>query len=355
MGRAGNAARAFAIAVALLPGLTACASKAPEPGVAAPPVPSTDTAQNPVPVAPEISAEGFQAWLVGFRVEALAAGITGETFDRAMAGAAPIPRVIELDRKQPESVARYPDYLAHVLTPQKIEKARQYLVEDKVLLTEIGKRYGVQPRFILALWGIESGFGKVMGGYPVLQSLATLAYDGRRSAYFKKELIAALQIIQNGDVTPQDMRGSWAGAMGQSQFMPSSYLKYAVDYDGKGRRDIWSSRADVYASIANYLSRVGWHDDQNWGRPVEAPADIDQKLVGLTVKKPLSAWRKLGITQESGKKLPVTPIEASLIQIQAPDGPYFLVYDNYRTIMDWNKSNFFATAVGQLADRIGND
>jgi membrane-bound lytic murein transglycosylase B len=354
MRRAGNAVRAFAIAALLLPSLFACANKTEQPAVASAPV-TSETAPAPPAQPLEISQEAFAAWLAGFRGEALAAGITPDTFDRAMTGVQPLAKILELDRKQPESTARYEDYLAHKLTQPTIDKARQYLAEDRVLLREIGQHYGVQPRFILALWAVESAFGKVMGNYSVIQSLTTLAFDGRRSAYFKKELIAALLIVQNGDVTAQDMRGSWAGAMGQSQFMPSSYLKYAVDYDKSGRRDIWSNRADVYASIANYLSSVGWHDDQTWGRPVLAPVSIDQTQLGLTVRKSLKVWRKLGVTATDGSKLPARDIEASLIQIQSPNGPHFLVYDNYRTIMDWNKSNFFATAVGQLADRIGDE
>ncbi len=358
--------RAAALALSLF--LASCASKPPpvESGAPVVPVPESVIAA-PVPDQPPASADltDFQRWLAGFREQALAAGITPETLDRTLIGIEPIQRVTELDRKQPEFTTSYEDYVAHTVNQARIDKARQYRAEDAALLKAISSRYGVQSRFILALWAVESSFGKGMGSYPVIPALATLAYDGRRRSYFEHELIAALRIVQDGDVTPDAMKGSWAGAMGQSQFMPSSFLKYAVDYEGTGRRDIWTSRADVYASIANYLSRVGWHADQNWGRAVHVPAKLSDAQFGLTVTHTVNEWAKLGVTDTNGKPLRPSTLTASLVRIQSPPaqiggpprppGPYFLVYDNFRTIMDWNKSFFFATSVGQLADRIGDD
>jgi membrane-bound lytic murein transglycosylase B len=294
--------------------------------------------------------EDFAHWLDGVRQEALADGIRPATLDRALAGLEPLPRVIELDREQPESVITYAEYLRRVVSRERREVARQRLAQNRALLEHVGRRYGVQPRFIVALWGIETSFGVASGKFPVIASLATLAYDGRRSSFFRKELINALRIVDDGDADPKEMLGSWAGAMGQSQFMPSSYLLYAVSYSGDGRRDIWHRRADVFASIANYLSQLGWHGDQTWGRVVRLPAHLDPSLIGPGIRKPLSEWRRLGLRRADGGPLPPAPIQASLLQPGGADGPAILVYDNYRALMKWNSSNYFATAVGFLAD-----
>src|SRR5216683_4967205 len=236
----------------------------------------------------------FPTFLAGVRQDALAAGIKPAILDRALNGLQPIPRVLELDRKQPERVLTFTEYMGRVVTPSRIETARHRLAENRSLLDEIGAKYGVQPRFIVALWGIESDFGRGMGGFPVIGALATLAYDGRRSAFFRKELLNALKILDHGDIAPEAMMGSWAGAMGQSQFMPSSYLSYAVGWRGDGRRDIWNRKEDVFASIANYLARVGWRGDQNWGREVRLPPGLDRSLGGIDAGKPVAEWGRLG-------------------------------------------------------------
>ncbi len=292
----------------------------------------------------------FATWLGGVRKEALANGIRPATLDRALTGLQPIARVLELDQRQPEHVLDFADYLRRVVNDDRIATARRRLAENRAVLREIGAKYGVQPSFIVALWGIESDFGRLTGGFPVIGALATLAYDGRRSAFFRGELLDALKIVDEGDITPEAMRGSWAGAMGQSQFMPSSFLAYAVDYRGAGRRDIWTNREDVFASIANYLSRVGWHADETWGRPVQLPPGFDRALAGIETRKSLAAWARLGIRRRDGGRLPARALDASLILPGGPDGPAFLVYDNFRTILKWNSSLFFATAVGHLAD-----
>ena len=294
--------------------------------------------------------EDFAHWLSGLRQEALADGIRPATLDRAFAGLEPLPRVIELDRQQPETVVSYADYLRRVVSPERRDAARERLAQNRPLLEQIARRYGVQPRFIVALWGIETSFGQASGKFPVVASLATLAYDGRRSAFFRKELINALRIVDQENIDPKDMLGSWAGAMGQSQFMPSSFLLYAVSYSGDGRRDIWHRREDVFASIANYLSQLGWRADETWGRAVRVPAGLDPALIGPSVKKPLAQWRELGLRRADGGPLPVAPIQASLLRPGGPDGPAILAYDNYRVLMKWNSSNYFATAVGFLAD-----
>jgi membrane-bound lytic murein transglycosylase B len=287
-------------------------------------------------------------WLQGVRRDALAAGIRPATLDRALNGLQPIARVLELDRRQPERTLTFDDYMSRVVTPARIETARNRLAENRAILEEIGAKYGVQPRFIVALWGIESDFGRLSGGFPVVAALATLAYDGRRSTFFRSELMAALKILDHGDVAPEAMLGSWAGAMGQSQFMPSSYLSYAVDYRGSGRRDIWSTREDVFASIANYLSRVGWRGNETWGRAVKLPSGFDRSLIGNDARKSLSEWGRLGVRRGDGGELPGGTVEGSLVQ--PPSGPVFLVYSNFRTILKWNNSLLFASAVGTLAD-----
>ena len=292
----------------------------------------------------------FATWLAGVRQDAIAAGIKPVTVDRAFAGLKPIPRVLELDRKQPESVLTFSQYIGRVVPQQRIDTARARLAENRPLLDEISAKYGVQPRFIVALWGIESDFGRLTGGFPVVASLATLAYDGRRSAFFRKELLNALKILDHGDVAPEAMIGSWAGAMGQSQFMPSSYLSYAVNWSGDGRRDIWTRKEDVFASIANYLSRIGWHGDQTWGREVKLPANFDRSLAGITAVKPLAEWQRLGVRRTDGGDLPSGDAAAALILPGGNEGPALLVYDNFRAVLKWNNSLFFASAVGYLAD-----
>lgn len=297
--------------------------------------------------------QDFATWLAVLRDEALGTGISPRTLDEALSNVQLIGRVLELDRRQPEFTLTFRDYLNRVVNDARVEKGRRLLDENRALLERIGREYGVQPRFIVALWGIESDFGRLTGGYPVIDALATLAYDGRRSAFFRKELINALKILDGGHIAATQMMGSWAGAMGQSQFMPSSFLSFAVDYDGDGRRDIWYTLPDVFASIANYLSRSGWNRDQTWGRAVSLPPNFDAGLTDLSVTKPLGGWNTAGVRRPDGGKLPDRDITASVIR---PGGgeDAFLVYDNYRVIMKWNRSQFFATAVGTLADRIAD-
>jgi membrane-bound lytic murein transglycosylase B len=302
-------------------------------------------------IAPARAAEeDFAAWLAGLRQEALADGIRPTTLDRALAGLEPLPRVIELDRQQPETTITYQDYLNRIVSPERRRAARDELQQNHALLDAIGQRYGVQPRFIVALWGIETSFGRATGRFPVIAALATLAYDGRRSAFFRKELINALRIVDEDDVDPKEMLGSWAGAMGQSQFMPSSFLLYAVSYSGDGRRDIWHRRADVFASIANYLAQSGWRGDETWGRRVSLPKRFNAALLGTGVTRSLAEWRRLGVRRADGGPLPQSPIEASILRPGGDEGPAVLIYGNYRVLLKWNSSNYFATAVGLLAD-----
>ena len=296
--------------------------------------------------------QNFEAWLADLKQEARSRGIAEATLARALDGVAPIDRVIELDRKQPEFTLTFEEYLIRVVSEARVEKGRRLLVEHRPLLTEVERRYAVQPRFVLALWGVESDFGRLTGEFNVVGALATLAYDGRRSAFFRKELLDALKILDEGHIAPTAMTGSWAGAMGQNQFMPSSFLAFAVDFDGDGRRDIWASTADVFASIANYLASYQWQSTETWGRPVRLPPRFDPTLVGLEIRKDLHYWRALGVKAADGGPLPQAPMEASIVQPAGPGGQAFLAYDNYRVVMRWNRSLYFATAVGLLADRV---
>lgn len=305
------------------------------------------------PAAIQAQPQDFSTWMEGLRKEALSEGISDATLNAALNGINPIPRVLELDRKQPEFSLTFRQYMDRVVPQSRVDAGKQKLRENRALLDEISLKYGVQPRFIVAFWGIETDFGRVTGGFPVVPALATLAYDGRRSAYFRKELMNALKVLNGGHIEPQNMMGSWAGAMGQCQFMPSSFLSYAVDHNGDGRKDIWNTRADVFASAANYLARSGWKGDQTWGRPVSIPEDFDRKLVGLNVQKSLSEWHKLGVRRTDGGNLPIRDLSAAIVLAEDKPNQAFLVYNNYQTILKWNRSTFFAVAVGTLAERIG--
>ena len=294
----------------------------------------------------------FTEWLAELRAEALQAGISSATLDASFAGVEPIPRIIELDRKQPESTLTFEQYVDRIVSQSRIDNGRARLAENAPLLQEVAAKFGVQPRFIVALWGIETNFGKNTGGFSVIAALATLAYDGRRSQYFRRELLEALRIVEQGHIRPDAMKGSWAGAMGQSQFMPSSFMNYAYDYDGDGAKDIWNTPADVFASAANYLSGVGWNSDITWGREVRLPAGFDPALADIKMIKNMSEWQALGVRRTDGSALPGRDIKASVIFPGKVGGPAYIVYDNYRALLRWNRSLYFATAVGLLSDKI---
>jgi membrane-bound lytic murein transglycosylase B len=299
-----------------------------------------------------LCAEDFSSWLNELRQEARTKGISETTLHEALDNIKPIPRVIELDKRQPEFTQTFWRYLDIRVTESRIEQGRTLLKTHKELFDTIEMRYGVQPRFLVAFWGLETNFGNYMGSFPVVGSLATLAYDPRRSDFFRSELLAALSIIDAGHISAANMLGSWAGAMGQPQFMPSTFVRYAVDGDGDGRKDIWHSLPDVFASAANFLSESGWQGDKTWGREVKIPSDFDLDLTGREVKKTLAAWQILGIRKMNGEDLPQVNMKGSVILPAGHNGPAFLIYNNFHTILRWNRSDFYAIAVGHLADRI---
>jgi membrane-bound lytic murein transglycosylase B len=294
----------------------------------------------------------FEGWLQDFRSAALAASISPATVDAALAGLTPLDQVIERDRAQPEFTLDFRSYLARLVSQSRIEEGQRMLAEHGELLQNVGKRYGMPPELLAAVWGIESNYGRTQGDFSVVQALATLAYDGRRGPMFRSQLLNALRILDQGHVELGAMKGSWAGAMGQLQFMPSTFIEYAKDGDGDGRKDIWGSAADALESAANFMSS-NWQPGLRWGRQVSVPAKFNTSLAGLNRSRTLAQWQALGVRLPGGDALPRENMRASLV---FPDSgarePAFLVYQNYRVLLRWNRSNFFAIAVGHLADRI---
>jgi membrane-bound lytic murein transglycosylase B len=300
-------------------------------------------------------ASDFTDWLQDLRTEARAAGISEKTLDTAFSEIEePLPRVVELDREQPEFTQTFSEYLVARVSEDRIKRGRLMLRRYPTWLGRVESRFGVQRRFLVALWGIETHYGAYTGGFKVIPALATLAYDDRRADYFRRELLAALQIADQGHIRLENMTGSWAGAMGQCQFMPSSFARFAVDADGDGRIDIWHSIPDVLASAANYLARSGWQDDQTWGRQVRLPENFDLSLAGLEQRRTMRQWEALGVRRADGSTLPWRNLDSSLILPDGEQGPAYLVYDNFRALMKWNRSISFALAVGELSDRIAN-
>lgn len=301
---------------------------------------------------PASADENFEAWLDTLRQDAATAGISDATITEALSNVELREKVVKYDRNQPEFKLTYDRYMRNVVPASRVEKGKRLWDENKVLIDEIGAKYGVQPRYIVALWGIESSFGKHTGGFSVINALATMAYDGRRATFFRKELLAALKIIDEGHIAYPDMKGSWAGAMGQCQFMPSSFLAYAQDWDGDGKQDIWQNKADIFASIAHYLQQAGWRDDLTWGRQVQLPQDFANaaQLVDAKTRKTMEEWRALGVKNPDGSSLPTRNLSSRLVMPDGDEGPAFLVYANFDATLRWNRSNYFALAVGALSD-----
>jgi membrane-bound lytic murein transglycosylase B len=298
------------------------------------------------------AADAFDRWLVGLRHEAHRNGVKYATLNAALRGVRPIPRVIELSRRQPEFTLTLDRYLGIVLTQERIDHGRERFRRYRTLLRRASRAHGVQPQYIVALWGIETKYGTIMGGFPVIGALATLAYQGGRRRFFRSELLKALKILDQGHITPDRMVGSWAGAMGQNQFMPSSFLAYAVDGNGDGKRDIWGSLPDVFASTANYLRRVGWRRGEAWGREVRLSKRFNRALVNGRRYRTVKTWARLGVRRADGGPLPRANVRGRVIMPIRNGGRAFLVYKNFRAIKRWNNSDYFAIAVGMLADRI---
>jgi membrane-bound lytic murein transglycosylase B len=295
--------------------------------------------------------EPFSEWLVGFQEEAKKKGIPEKFLIATMSGLRPIKRVVELDRRQPEFTLTFWHYLNNSINEKRIRKGKEMLNRHHSILKKTADRYGVSPRFITAFWGLETNYGEYTGTFPVIGAVATLAHDRRRSDFFRAQLLAALTIMSRGDVDHK-IKGSWAGAMGNFQFIPTTYKGFAIDADGDGRRDMWNSYPDMFASAANYLSKSGWERDWTWGREIKLPEGFKLELSGLNVTKPLSFWRELGVRRMDGINLSDLETRASIILPAGYNGPAFLVYKNFKTILKWNRSILYALAIGHLADRL---
>lgn len=296
--------------------------------------------------------QGFEDWVADLRREARTRGVSEAVLDRALSGAAVLDRVLDLQERQPEATLSWAEYARRVVPASRVAEGRRRLAAHAGLLDEVSQRFGVQPRFVVALWGIESDFGRQTGGTPAVAALATLAFGGRRRDYFRTELIELLLAAQAGYTEPAGLTSSWAGALGQCQFMPSNFRRFAVDWDGDGRRDIWGTTGDVLASIARFLNHLGWKDDETWGRPVVLPPGFDERLAGEAVRMTLSRWSDLGVSRPGGGALPDRDLWATLILPDGPSGEAFLVYDDFFTLRRWNRSTNFALAVGRLSDAL---
>lgn len=307
----------------------------------------------PLAAVPAYADQKFVAFIQTLWPSAKAAGITRKTFDRAFAGITePDPVALKLANNQPELTATTSAYLSKAVTQARIDAAKQMKASMGDKLKAFEDRYKVDRNILLAIWGMESNFGRDKGSMSVMRSLATLAYSGHKKDYAREQIIAALKMLQKGVISLENFTGSWAGAMGHTQFIPTSYLSSAVDWTGDGKKDIWNSSSDALASTANYLAKAGWKGDRPWGWEVKLPKDFDKALIGRDHWKKVGDWTKLGIARADGEKFPNQNVDAFVMVPQGVSGPRFLVTQNFLAIMDYNLSHSYALAVGHLADRI---
>lgn len=336
---------AWLTSLALVLGLLAsCAQTPPAP----PPAPTPETSVN-TPAAPE---RNFTQWIATVQDEARAAGIREATLHMAFDNVRYLPRIVDSDRAQPEFTRTVWDYLDRAVSPQRVTLGRDKLQKNRRPAQAASARYGVPASVLAAIWGVESNFGTAFGDIPVIDALATLGFEGRREAWARAQLLDALRILQNGDITRAQMVGSWAGAMGQTQFIPSVFLAHAVDADGDGRRDIWGSMADVFASTANFVAHSGWQKEQAWGAEVRFPIGFDFERIAD--KMPTPQWAALGVKSMDGAPLPALGNEAAILLPAGARGPAFLVGTNFRAILRYNNSTSYALAVCLLAQRLDN-
>ncbi len=294
----------------------------------------------------------FDQWIKGFRGRALARGIKGGVFDRAFRGVKYDPEIIVKDRHQSEFTKQIWDYLDSAASPVRVKNGRAALRKYGRILDRIEARYGVEKEVVAAIWGVESAYGEQRGDVDIIQALATLAYDGRRGKFFEAQLIAALKIIQSGDVRPRGMKGSWAGAMGHTQFIPTSYLAYAQDFNGDGKRDIWSKDpTDALASTASYLAKFGWRKGQPWGVEVALPKGFNFGLASRKILKTPSEWGALGVRAATGKSVPNYG-RASILLPAGSAGAAFMIFNNFAVIEKYNKADAYVIGVGHLSDRL---
>jgi membrane-bound lytic murein transglycosylase B len=311
-------------------------------------------AQQQGPVKPKAAPpDSFALFVAGVRAEAQHNGISKLTLDRAFAGVRVNQRVIELDHHQPEFTFTWDQYRSRIVSQARVAKGRDKYARYRDLLTRVSSRYGVPAGIILGIWGLESDYGAEMGGFNVVEALATLSWEGRRAAFFRSELMDALRILESGDITPAQMVGSYAGAMGQTQFMPDSFLKYAVDFSGTGRRDIWNDFGCVFASTANYLAREGWQAGLPWGQAVVVPQGFDAALSGRANRRQVRDWISLGVRPASGAPLPSADALGAVILPGGAGGEAYLVYHpNFLAIRRYNPSDFYCISVGLIGDLV---
>jgi membrane-bound lytic murein transglycosylase B len=311
-------------------------------------VKNASSVSDSVPVTTQPTSTNFDRWLEQLATEARAQGISETTLEDALTGLKPIPQAAKAAKTQAEMVFTTSRYLERMVSQDRVRKGALQMREKRALFERISEVYGVQPQYLAALWGVESDFGRDKGRFPIIGALATQAWDGRRQDFFRRELLAALTILDEEQMKSADLRGSWAGASGQFQFIPTTYLHYAVDFNEDGKRDIWHNPEDALASAANFLAKARWKPGQEWGRPIHLPNGFDVTLGGLDTRKPLKEWRRLGIAEAGGPD----DLPASLLLPDGPEGPAFLVFDNFQVLRRWNRSSSFALAIGHLADRI---
>ncbi|GIU17585.1 lytic murein transglycosylase [Shewanella glacialipiscicola] len=314
---------------------------------------TTETNQLPdISASVQLNEEAFPVCLARLQARARTEGLSETTINSTIANLQFVPRVIELDQQQPEFSQTFDNYFSKRATEWRVNEGRRLLQKHQVLLDKLAQEYGVPPQYILSFWGLETNYGSYKGKMSVLNSLATLACEPRRSNYFTIELMQALKLKEKYQFDDDTMVGSWAGAMGHTQFMPSAYAKYAVDADGDGKADLWNSTTDALTSAANFLQHLGWQRNQRWGREVLLPKNYSYNYLGAKQPLPLSQWAALNVTQANGQPLPIVDIQAALYLPAGHTGPAFLGYENFNVIMRWNRSEFYAITVGHLADRI---
>jgi membrane-bound lytic murein transglycosylase B len=299
------------------------------------------------------SADGrFDSFVSGVKTDARRSGVSGSILDEAFEGVQPSPKVLELDRHQPEFTLTWAQFKAKIIPQSRFDAAREAYHREAALLTKVPRAYGCDASIVVGIWGLESAFGAKTGTFRIVEALATLAFDGRRASFFRTELLNALRILQNGDISAHAMTGSWAGAMGQPQFMPSAYLHYAVDADGDGRRDIWNDRADVFGSVANYLAKSGWRLGEPWGQRIQVPENFTAGLGGRDAIKTLGQWQSLGVRREDGRPFSRPEVSGAVVMPDGVGGEAYMTYANFKVIRRYNPSDYYALAVGLVGNAV---
>jgi membrane-bound lytic murein transglycosylase B len=304
-----------------------------------------------LPFAADAQAR-FDSFITGVRAEARRGGVSDAILDEAFEGVQPSAKVLELDHHQPEFTMTWAQFKAKILPPSRFENARTAYREERTLLTTVPRSYGCDGSVVLGIWGLESAFGTRTGNFRIVEALATLAFDGRRAAFFRVELLNALRILQDRDIAARAMTGSWAGAMGQPQFMPSAYLHYAVDADGDGKRNIWTDRADVFGSVANYLAKCGWRVGEPWGQRIEVPDHFTAGLAGRDATKTLAQWQALGVRREDGKPFSRGDVTGAVVMPDGIGGEAYMTYANFKVIRRYNPSDYYALSVGLVSNAV---